>query len=94
MDAFFLGARFLSGGAEAAFRVRAARATRVEIWIYAAPTGSAPILQQPMASESGGGFTFTVPVAATRAAASAGSFQFASKRPCATTCVTEPRNST
>jgi glycogen operon protein len=63
MDAFFLGARFLSGGAEAAFRVNSSRATRMEIWIYAAPTGAAAVLQQAMAPESDGAFTFTVQVA-------------------------------
>jgi glycogen operon protein len=68
MEPFFLGARFLSGKVEVAFRVRAPRATRMEIWIYAAATGADPILKQAMAVESGGGFTFTVQVADLKAA--------------------------
>jgi glycogen operon protein len=63
MDAFFLGARFLAGKSEAGFRVRAPRATRLEIWIYAVATGASPILRQAMAPETGGCFTFTAQVA-------------------------------
>jgi len=63
MGAFFLGARFLNGKAEVGFRVRSSRATRLEIWIYAAATGADPILTQAMAAESGGSFTFTAQVA-------------------------------
>ena len=68
MEAFFLGARFLAGKSEAAFRVSAPRATRLEIWIYAAATGAAPILRQAMATEAGGSFTFTVQMADLKAA--------------------------
>src|SRR5271157_2595981 len=67
MESFFLGARFLSTKTEAGFRVRAARATRVEIWIYSAPTGAAPILSQAMTPEAGGAFIFDVSIAKLKA---------------------------
>lgn len=63
MEAFFLGARFLAGKPEAGFRVRAPRATRLEIWIYAVDTQADPILRQAMAPEAGGSFTFTAGLA-------------------------------
>ena len=58
-----LGARFLPGNAEAAFRVNAPAATRVELWIYAAAMDADPILRQAMDRQTDGSFTAT---AATR----------------------------
>ena len=40
-------------GDDAVFRVRSTRATRVEVWIYAAPTGAALAVSAPLAIEPG-----------------------------------------
>jgi len=60
MDTPFLGARFLPGKSEAAFRVNAPAATRVELWIYAAAMDTDPILRQVMNRRTDGSFTATV----------------------------------
>ena len=63
MDAYFLGARLLAGNTEAGFRVHAPHATRVELWIYSMPTGTAPIFSQAMTQESDGTFATTLTLA-------------------------------
>lgn len=68
MDPFFLGARFLSGNAQAGFRVNSPVATRLELWIYAVPTGANPILKQPMDRQTDGSFTATLAIADLNAA--------------------------
>lgn len=52
MDQRFLGARLTDAGA--IFRVSAPRATRVELWIYAAPLDAAPVLQVAMTADAAG----------------------------------------
>jgi glycogen operon protein len=47
-DLVFLGARFCEGRAEVEFRVWAARATRIEVWVYAHPTKAAPVARRTM----------------------------------------------
>lgn len=63
MAATFLGARFLAGGAQVGFRVLSAAATRLELWVYAVPSGGDPILKQSMPLESPGSFALTLQVA-------------------------------
>lgn len=63
-----LGSRFVSGSSAAAFSVLAPSALRVELWIYAAAVGTAPILRQAMTAQGGGMFAFTVQMAALQAA--------------------------
>jgi glycogen operon protein len=63
MDPYFLGARLLAANTEAGFRVHAPHATRVELWIYAAPVGAGPVFSQAMTQESDGTFAITLPLA-------------------------------
>ena len=49
-----LGARL--SASEAAFRVWAPRATRVELWVYAAPFDAAPAVTAVMAADGAGAY--------------------------------------
>jgi isoamylase len=63
MDEAFLGARFLPGDSGAEFCIRTPQATRVELWIYAAPMDTDPVLRQPMNRQTDGCFTATAAMA-------------------------------
>ena len=56
----FLGARYLESSSEVGFRVNAPVATRVELWIYAAPMAPDHVLRQEMVRQADGSFTATV----------------------------------
>ena len=66
---FDLGARFDDDMSEVTFRVRSARATRIEVWVYDAPMGEAERARIELASE-GDVLAVAVPVAELRAPAS------------------------
>jgi glycogen operon protein len=61
-----LGAQFVNGGADVQFRVAAAAATRLELWIYAAATGAAAVFTGPMTLGSDGVYGLTMAVAGLR----------------------------
>ena len=76
MNPVFLGARFLSAGTQAGFRVFAPRATRVEVWIYAVPAAAPPILAQAMSTDASGAWVFTAGMAALQAVGLQGSIYY------------------
>jgi len=61
-----LGAHFDGAMSAVTFRVRSARATRIEVWVYDAPLGEAERARYTLASEGGDRFSVTVPVAELR----------------------------
>ena len=65
---FDLGARFDAARTQVTFRVRSGRATRIEVWVYAAASGQAERARFTLAEESGDRWAVTVPVAEIRAA--------------------------
>jgi isoamylase len=67
MDTDFLGARFSDGQGDVAFRLSAPLATRVELWIYAAPAGVDPVFTQAMAQDATGIYSATVSLGALQA---------------------------
>src|SRR5262245_25166838 len=65
---FTLGARWKSNGTKVEFRVASAHATRIEVYVYAAPSGAAPIAHYPMVKVGGAEWSRTVSVASLEAA--------------------------
>lgn len=57
-----LGGRYDATKANVTFRVRSARATRVEVWVYKAATGQAEILRQALTNDGTGRWSTTVAV--------------------------------
>src|SRR6516162_3308524 len=73
INAFGLGASYDSTKAHVIFRVYSSRATRIEVYLYAAPMGSPEVLHFPLNPDSSTKiFSVSVPVATLRAAGIAG----------------------
>ncbi len=64
---FDLGGRFNDDLSEVTFRVRSARATRIEVWVYNAPLGEVERARFELASEGGDSWSVALPVAELRA---------------------------
>jgi isoamylase len=60
---FDLGARFNAARTEVTFRVRSGRASRIEVWVYAAPLNQAERARYTLTSEGSGRWSVRVPVA-------------------------------
>jgi isoamylase len=61
-----LGGRFDDAMTAVTFRVRSARATRIEVWVYSAPLGEAERARYTLANEGGDRWSVTVPVSELR----------------------------
>ena len=58
-----LGAHWTADGSGVAFRVGSAHATRIELWIFDAPTTATPVLHVALTHDSPTTWTATVPAA-------------------------------
>ena len=63
---FDLGGRLNPGGTTVTFRVRSARASRIDVWVYDAPFGEEERARYTLASEGADRWSVTVPVAELR----------------------------
>ena len=63
---FDLGGRLNAGQTAVTFRVRSGRASRIEVWVYAAALGQAERARFTLASEGGDRWAVTVPVSELR----------------------------
>ena len=61
-----LGGRFDDAMTQVTFRVRSARATRIEVWVYSAPLGEAERARYTLANEGGDRWSVAVPVSELR----------------------------
>ncbi len=71
-----LGGRYNSTKSSVTFRVRSERATRIEVWVYKAPTGQAQILRQALTNDGTGRWATTVSVATLQAAGLTGAIYY------------------
>jgi glycogen operon protein len=62
MDASFFGARLPDGRNEVDFRIASSQATRLELWIYAAPVNAEAVYSEAMPLDSAGVYAVSIPL--------------------------------
>ncbi|MGH8030872.1 MAG: glycogen debranching protein [Luteimonas sp.] len=63
IDAQALGARYDAGQANINFRVYSSRATRLEVWLYSAPSGAQEVARYSLSRDASNVWSTTLPVA-------------------------------
>ncbi len=76
IDSQLLGARYDATAANVTFRVYSSRATRIDAYVYASPTGSAANARYPLSKDAANVWSATVSVTALRAAGVTGTIYY------------------